>query len=77
MGGRWGGGFAYHRTPTRETPSATAARVDPGKCTGCGKCAEACPFGAIEIRDGVAIVNETLCRGCRACASVCPTGAIS
>ena len=51
--------------------------VDPEKCVGCGECAKACPFGAIEIKGGVASVNAALCRGCRACISVCPTGAIS
>lgn len=51
--------------------------VDPEKCAGCGECAKACPFGAIEVKGGVAVVNAALCQGCRACASVCPTGAIA
>ncbi len=76
-GGRWGGGFVYSPGPAREVSSVIVARVDPEKCVGCGKCAEACPFGAIEIKDGKAVVSETLCRGCRVCASACPTGAIS
>lgn len=77
MRGRWGVGFAHPPGSVREAPPAAVVRVDPEKCVGCGKCAEACPFGAIEIKEGVATVNEVLCRGCRACASVCPTGAIS
>lgn len=77
MGGCWGGRASLYPTPASEVPSATVARVDPAKCTGCGRCVEACPFGAIEIRNGVAVVDEAICRGCRACASVCPTGAIS
>ncbi|MFQ5911367.1 MAG: 4Fe-4S dicluster domain-containing protein, partial [Thermoplasmata archaeon] len=46
----------------------------------CGRCAEACAFGAIEIveSEGVtsARVNDVLCKGCGACVVACPTGAL-
>jgi len=50
--------------------------ISQDQCTGCGRCAEMCPAGAISIREGHAVVNQTLCRGCQACLSVCPVGAV-
>ena len=41
-------------------------------CLGFGSCAEACPFGAIEMRDGLAIVHKDLCVGCENCVAACP-----
>lgn len=50
-------------------------RVDKDKCTGCGICVQECPFNAISIVKGFAVVNET-CTLCRACVSSCPSVAI-
>lgn len=56
------------------------AFVDPEKCVWCGKCAEACPYGAFEKvqheEKEVAWVREALCKGCGACVPVCPVDAI-
>jgi len=42
-------------------------------CTGCGKCAEACRFGAVAVSaDGVAEVDESRCVACGACVRACP-----
>lgn len=46
-------------------------------CTGCGKCADVCPEGAIEIRDGRSRTNRELCRARGRCVEVCPNEARS
>jgi len=50
-------------------------KVDLDKCTGCGTCVFACPFGAIEVVDGKAKVYES-CVDCGACVDQCPEGAL-
>ncbi len=41
-------------------------------CLGFASCARACPFNAIEMVDGLAIVHEDLCVGCGKCLAACP-----
>ncbi|MCM1178762.1 MAG: RnfABCDGE type electron transport complex subunit B [Clostridium sp.] len=41
-------------------------------CTGYGNCKKACPFGAIEIIDGVAVVDSEKCKACGKCVAECP-----
>ncbi len=53
------------------------AIVDLEKCNACGECKDACPTGAIELRDGKAFVDESTCADCGACVDVCPNEAIS
>lgn len=45
-------------------------------CIGFGSCAHACPFEAIEIRDGLAVVHPDLCTGCGKCVETCPKNLI-
>ena len=45
-------------------------------CLGFGSCANACPFGAIEMRDGLAVVHPDLCVGCGNCVEACPKNLI-
>jgi len=62
-------------------------QYDKDKCSGCGYCAEFCPFGIPQMESnritGVAVMNK--CTFCQdrvsngeqpACAAACPTGAI-
>mgnify|MGYP006291225809 CR=1 FL=1 len=45
-------------------------------CLGLGSCARACPFGAIEMREGLALVHSDICTGCGKCVSACPRNLI-
>lgn len=62
--------------------------VNESKCIGCARCAELCPYSAIEMIEttkqmGLYSVSEekahiigAVCKGCGACAAECPVGAI-
>lgn len=41
-------------------------------CIGLGDCVQACPYGAISIRNGVAMVEPEKCADCGECIPVCP-----
>ena len=43
-----------------------------GWCRGCGRCAEACGAGALEVRDGKARLKEENCVLCGYCGAECP-----
>jgi ferredoxin len=47
------------------------------KITGCVRCLDLCPTGAITPNGDHVAIDENICAGCGACASVCPTGAAS
>ena len=60
--------------------SGSVCTVNEKMCIGCGACAPACTYNAIELRDTKqgkkAEVIPVLCKGCGLCNSKCPTGAI-
>ena len=41
-------------------------------CLGLGDCVNECPYNAIKICNGVAVVSPELCRACKRCVNVCP-----
>jgi len=52
------------------------AEVDASACTSCGRCRDACAYGAVRLLGGSAIVFEELCHGCGLCTDVCDEGAM-
>ncbi|MFO8183795.1 MAG: 4Fe-4S binding protein [Candidatus Aegiribacteria sp.] len=54
----------------------TQLLVDTDACVGCGECVEVCPYNAIEVIDGDAVIDPSLCHFCYRCVEQCPEGAI-
>ncbi len=46
-------------------------------CLGFGTCAKVCPFDAIHVVNGVAVVDKEKCKACGKCIAVCPKKLIS
>lgn len=59
------------------------AYVDEERCRGCGRCRDACEYGAITLEEDAergaktSRVDEIVCEGCGACAAVCCNKAIT
>ena len=75
--------LAYQKTDDAEKACLRIERTPedafmPSVCTQCGKCAEACPVGAITRNPkGVYMINKKVCTGCGKCKRVCPSGVIA
>lgn len=46
-------------------------------CLGFGNCVKACPFDAIHVVNGVAVVDKEKCKACGKCIEACPKNLIS
>ncbi|WP_371229707.1 4Fe-4S binding protein [Roseovarius sp. 2305UL8-3] len=73
---------ASHLVGTFEKP--LYVRVEPLLCahsraeqTGCNRCLDLCPTGAITSAGEHVSIDPMICAGCGACSSVCPSGAVS
>lgn len=49
--------------------------IDADTCTGCMSCIPACPFGALSMKEGIAVVDDK-CTFCGACVDACPVNTI-
>lgn len=45
-------------------------------CLGQGDCVKACDYGAVQVCNGVAIIDQDKCVACGKCVSACPKGLI-
>lgn len=73
-------GFAHAVQTTNFLPA-----IDPGKCNGCGKCADACPIESMALVSAndprhpklrKAMVNAQTCLGCGVCVRACARDAL-
>lgn len=71
--------YEYKGLPT--CSAANLLHAGGGKCQyGCigfGDCVRGCPFGAIHLEEGVAVVDRSVCTGCGVCVDTCPKALIS
>lgn len=59
----------------RQRMRTAIAVVDHELCVGCSYCQLACPYGTIDLADGLATIRRD-CTACWVCLSYCPVEAI-
>lgn len=69
--------FAKRQCPTSGCKAFQTYHILVSKCTGCGKCLEACEDGAIMGKARfVHVVDQRKCSQCNRCLEACPEGAV-
>ncbi len=53
------------------------SKICSNGCLGYGNCVRSCPFDAIHVVNGVAVVNKEKCKSCKKCIAACPQHLIS
>jgi Indolepyruvate ferredoxin oxidoreductase, alpha and beta subunits len=62
----------------RYLQNVVTLKFDAEKCTGCGMCANVCPHGVFNLKNGKAEITDiNSCMECGACAKNCAFSAIS
>lgn len=61
---------------SKNSKGVEVAEIISDKCIGCQMCVAECPVGAIEMSEGVALVDPEVCIGCGKCFDVCPVDAV-
>ncbi len=56
--------------------TAEGPRAGRYACVGMGNCRRACAFGAIEMKDGIAVIDKAKCASCGRCVAACPKNVI-
>jgi ferredoxin len=51
-------------------------RLSVSTCTGCGRCETSCPYRAIRVVEGKALLDRDRCYGCGLCVTRCPVMAL-
>jgi len=60
-----------------QDPISGVVSIDETRCSGCGECMEACPYGAMALHPDTGIAMKCdLCGGNPECVLHCPFGAI-
>lgn len=54
-----------------------SVEVNEEICAGCGLCTDVCIWGALEVIDKKAIIDQNECRGCGRCERKCPNKAMT
>ncbi len=65
---------AWCANPESQQPGPQIAWFE-NLCAGCGRCAEACPRGAVSMDGGRVRTDRRLCTACGDCAAACSRGA--
>lgn len=63
--------------PLYVTYDASICAHERSRKTGCTKCIDQCPAGAITGAGDIIVVDPGICGGCGNCAAHCPTGAVA